>query len=231
MQTDLAARSRGPEALPESGAEINIISNGLLYQEKICYDTCMNYQIMLEETISRLNGERPGLLLHACCAPCASYCLEYLTQYFDVTVFSFNPNIMPREEYDRRLEQFEKLRIFDFGLIEGEYAQADYLDAVRGMEKEREGGARCEVCFRMRLEKTAELAAGRFDYFASTLTVSPHKNAELINRIGAELAERYAVKWLYSDFKKRDGYKRSVLLCRELDIYRQTYCGCLFEGQ
>ncbi|MBP5167089.1 MAG: epoxyqueuosine reductase QueH [Oscillospiraceae bacterium] len=186
----------------------------------------MNYRIMLDETISRLEGERPGLLLHACCAPCASYCLEYLTKYFDVTVFYFNPNIMPREEYDRRLEQFEKLRIFDFRLIEGEYSQADYLDAVRGREEDREGGARCELCFRMRLEKTAELAAGRYEWFATTLTVSPHKNADVINGIGAGLAEKYAVKWLYSDFKKRDGYKRSIQLCSELGIYRQNYCGC-----
>ncbi|MCR4772641.1 MAG: epoxyqueuosine reductase QueH [Oscillospiraceae bacterium] len=186
----------------------------------------MNYQNMLDETISALNGERPSLLLHACCAPCASYCLEYLTKHFDVTVFFYNPNIMPREEYELRLAQFEKLRIFDFKMTEGDYSPGEYLDAVKGREEDREGGARCSLCFRLRLEKTAALAAGSYDMFATTLTISPHKNAEVINGIGAELAEKYAVKWLYADFKKKDGYKRSIRLCRDLGIYRQNYCGC-----
>ena len=186
----------------------------------------MDFMKMLDDTIAGLKGARPRLLLHVCCAPCASGCLELLTKHFDVTLFYYDPNIMPREEYDLRLEQFEKLRMFDFKLIEGPYDQPAYLEAVKGREGDREGGARCEVCFRLRLEKTAELAAGSCDLFCTTLTVSPHKNAALINAIGAELAEKYAVKWLYSDFKKRDGYKRSIQLCRELGIYRQNYCGC-----
>lgn len=187
----------------------------------------MNYQAILEKTLEKHGSDRPKLLLHACCAPCSSYCLEYLADHFDITLFYYNPNIMPREEYELRLEQFEKLRRYPFRLIAGEYENDVYLAAVAGREKDREGGERCGLCFRLRLEKTAALAAGAYDYFATTLTISPHKNADTINRIGAEYGEKYGVSWLYSDFKKRDGYKRSIQLCQELGIYRQTYCGCV----
>lgn len=194
----------------------------IAYMEKI------NYRRLLEETVAGFGGEKRSLLLHACCAPCSSYCLEYLTQYFDVTLFYFNPNIMPREEYSLRLEQFEKLRVFDFELIAADYLPGEYLAAVGGLEGEREGGARCTRCFELRLEKTALLARGRYDYFGTTLTISPHKNAELINGIGARIGREYGVSWLFSDFKKKDGYKRSIELCAELGIYRQSYCGCRF---
>ena len=187
----------------------------------------MNYQEWLDRTLKSLEGRRPKLLLHACCAPCASYPLEYLSERFEITVYYYNPNIMPLEEYEKRLGEFEKLRDFPFTLVSEDWDNESYLAAVRGHESDREGGDRCGLCFRLRLEKTAEKAkAEGFDYFATTLTVSPHKNATVINTIGEELSAAYGVPWLYTDFKKREGYKRSTQLCRERDIYRQMYCGC-----
>ncbi len=187
----------------------------------------MNYQKMMEETLAGLGDRRPRLLLHACCAPCASRPLELLASRFEITVFFCNPNIMPREEFDKRLGEFEKLRRYPFRLEAAEWDNAAFLAAVRGHEGDREGGARCSLCFRLRLAVTAEKAGAEgYDFFATTLTVSPHKNADVINAIGAELSAAAGVPWLYSDFKKREGYKRSIELCRELNIYRQNYCGC-----
>ena len=189
--------------------------------------TGLNYQKMMEDTLRDLGERRPRLLLHACCAPCASWPLESLSSRFEITVFYCNPNIMPREEFDKRLGEFEKLRRYPFRLEAEPWDNAAFLAAVRGREGDREGGARCALCFRLRLRRTAEKAkAEGYDFFATTLTVSPHKNAEIINGIGAELGEALGVPWLYSDFKKREGYKRSIELCRELSIYRQDYCGC-----
>lgn len=187
----------------------------------------MNDDERMEKRLAEPGDRPPRLLLHACCAPCASYPLELLSERCEITVFYYNPNIMPREEYEKRLAQFDKLKRYPFELRAGEWDNAAYLAAVRGREGDREGGERCSLCFRLRLERAAALAkAEGFDLFATTLTVSPHKNAQLINAIGAELGETMGVEWLYSDFKKREGYKRSIELCRELDIYRQNYCGC-----
>lgn len=193
-----------------------------------------NYQLMLDKIIAQNNNNIPSLLLHSCCGPCSSYVLEYLTKHFDITVFFYNPNIYPEAEYFKRLDtQKQLLERMSFvnpvSLIEGEYDPENYLAAVRGQEEYREGGARCSTCFTLRLDKTAELAKSKgFDYFATTLTVSPHKNAQIINTLGYDLSEKYDVHWLPSDFKKREGYKRSIELSKQYDLYRQEYCGCSF---
>ena len=187
----------------------------------------MNYQEMMEKTLAALGETKPRLLLHACCAPCASRPLELLSDRLDITVYYYNPNIMPLEEYEKRLGEFEKLRRYPFRLIAAPWDNAAFLAAVRGREADPEGGRRCSLCFRLRLGAAARRAKeGGFDFFTTTLTVSPHKNAEVINTIGAELGEQWGVPWLCSDFKKKEGYKRSIELCRELGIYRQNYCGC-----
>mgnify|MGYP002579475562 FL=1 len=196
-----------------------------------------NYQKVLEETLAGLqrDGHVPSLLLHSCCAPCSSYVLEYLSDFFRITVFYYNPNIDPEEEYHKRVEeQKELIRRFParypIAFLEGSFERERYYESVRGLEQEPEGGARCEVCFRLRLEETARLAAERgMDYFTTTLSISPLKNAGLLNAIGGELAEKYRVPYLFSDFKKRGGYQRSVELSREYGLYRQDYCGCVFS--
>ncbi len=190
-----------------------------------------NYQKELDALTSGLK-DRPRLLLQACCGPCSSYVLEYMTRYFDVTVLFYNPNIRPEAEYEKRLATLKQL----LDRMPMEHAPAlwepgwrgeEFLTAVRGLEHEPEGGARCAVCFRLRLEETAKIAAERgFAWFGTTLTVSPHKNAEVINRIGESLGEKYGVVWLPSDFKKRNGYLRSIQLSKEYGLYRQEYCGC-----
>lgn len=192
-----------------------------------------NYQLLSDKIIAEVSAtnSRPTMLLHACCAPCASYVLEYLSPYFDLTVLFYNPNIYPAEEYERRLGEVRRLiGLMDCGisLIEDEYTPADYIARAAGLEGEPEGGLRCVECIGMRIERTATLAAGKFDYFATTLSISPHKNAELINTLGYATAEKYGAVWFPADFKKRGGYARSCELCREYDIYRQNYCGCSF---
>ncbi len=190
-----------------------------------------NYQKELDEVIGGLD-RRPSLLLQACCGPCSSYVLEYLTQVFDVTVYFYNPNIRPEAEYDRRLDTLKQLMAampleHPAVLLEPGWRGEEFFRAVQGLEREPEGGKRCAACFRLRLEDTVRTAAEwGFDYFGTTLTVSPHKNAPLINAIGEELAAEYGVKWLPSDFKKRNGYLRSIELSREYGLYRQVYCGC-----
>ena len=195
-----------------------------------------NYQKQMDAVVAALpEGARPRLLLHSCCGPCSSYVLEALTPHFQVTVLYYNPNIQPREEYDLRLANQRKIIAAlptpsAVEILECDYDGAAYDEAVRGLENEPEGGRRCTVCFRLRLEETARLAAERgFDWFCTTLTVSPHKDAERLNQIGAALGERYGVRYLPSDFKKREGYKRSIQLSKEYDLYRQEYCGCLFS--
>jgi len=197
-----------------------------------------NYQKALDETIARHEraGERPTLLLHACCAPCSSYVLEYLSRFFRITVFDYNPNISPAEEFRVRTEEIKRLvSEMDFPIerpevLVGRYDPERFYEAVRGHENDPEGGARCEICFRMRLTEAATAAkAGGFDYFTTTLSISPLKNAALLNAIGKELAEVYGVPYLYSDFKKRNGYKRSIELSHEYGLYRQDYCGCVFS--
>ena len=190
-----------------------------------------NYQKELDAVVARLT-DKPRLLLQSCCGPCSTYVLSYLKQYFDITLLYYNPNIQPRAEYDLRLENQRKVlaAMPEVHILECAYDGEAYNAAVRGLEGEPEGGARCTVCFRLRLEETARLAAeGKFDYFCTTLIVSPHKDATRINTIGRALGEQYGVAWLPSDFKKREGYKQSITLSRELDLYRQDYCGCLYS--
>lgn len=190
-----------------------------------------NYQKELDAVVARLT-DKPRLLLQSCCGPCSTYVLSYLKQYFDITLLYYNPNIQPRAEYDLRLENQRKVlaAMPEVHILKCAYDGEAYNAAVRGLEGEPEGGARCTVCFRLRLEETARLAAeGKFDYFCTTLTVSPHKDAARINTIGRALGEQYGVAWLPSDFKKREGYKQSITLSRELDLYRQDYCGCLYS--
>lgn len=190
-----------------------------------------NYQLDTDKTIEALSGERPTLLLHSCCGPCSSYVLEYLTQYFDVTVLFYGPNIQPEEEYFKRLEyQRRVLQHIPAKILECQYDGEAFRRAVKGLENEREGGARCTVCFALRLEETARQAAEHgFEYYCTTLTVSPHKDAQRINALGEKIGEKYGVKWLPSDFKKRGGYQRSIALSRELELYRQDYCGCTYS--
>lgn len=197
----------------------------------------MNYQKELEKVIgqNQRDGKIPKLLLHVCCAPCSSYCLEYLSNYFEITVYYYNPNISIKEEYEHRLNEEKRLVTQmpfknPVSVIEGAYDPKEFLSAVKGLGNEPEGGKRCEKCFELRLDSTARLAADMgFDYFTTTLTISPLKNAELLNTIGEAAARRRGASWLYSDFKKREGYKRSVELSREYSLYRQSYCGCVFS--
>lgn len=197
----------------------------------------INYQIELDKIINNINEKAPKLLLHSCCAPCSSYTLEYLSKYFEITVLYYNPNISPKEEFDKRFAEQERLIKAmplknEVGLICGEYDYNDFLKIAKGYEACREGGERCFRCYRMRLEKTAQLAKEKnFDFFCTTLSISPLKNSQKLNQIGLELAEQYGVKWLPSDFKKREGYKRSIELSREYDLYRQNFCGCVFSKE
>ncbi len=191
-----------------------------------------NYQLETDKIIAALGGRRPTLLLHSCCGPCSTWVLEYLTRHFEVTLLFYNPNIQPRAEYELRLAHQKKAmeNFAQAGLSICEYDGESFARAAQGLESEPEGGARCTACFRLRLgEGARRAAAGGFDFFTTTLTVSPHKDAERINDIGAELAEEHGVRFLPSDFKKREGYKRSIELARELGLYRQDYCGCLFS--
>lgn len=196
-----------------------------------------NYQKTLEQTIAfhQDRAEVPTLLLHSCCAPCSSYVLEYLSEYFEITVFYYNPNIYPDEEYWKRVEE-QKQFIERFParhkirFLEGEFQKARFYDAVRGYETIPEGGERCFRCYELRLREAATLVAGRqMDYFTTTLSISPMKNAQKLNEIGGRLAAEYGITYLYSDFKKKNGYKRSVELSREYGMYRQDYCGCIFS--
>lgn len=195
------------------------------------------YQKRLDQIIEEQvkEGRVPTLLLHSCCAPCSSYTLEYLSQYFKITVFYYNPNIYPAEEFAKRVEEQQRLiqalpAQYPISFIEGDYDSKEFYAVTKGLEKEPEGGLRCFECFRLRLEKSAILSKENgFDYFTTTLTISPLKNADKLNEIGEELAEKYGVKFLPSDFKKRGGYQRSIQLSKEYNLYRQNYCGCIFS--
>jgi predicted adenine nucleotide alpha hydrolase (AANH) superfamily ATPase len=190
-----------------------------------------NFSLMLEKTIKELDGKRPRLLLHACCAPCSSYVLEYLSEFFDITLFFYNPNISPKEEYDFRAEELRKLVSLmgldgKVSIICEKYDSAPFDNIAKGKEELAEGGARCADCYRLRLSKAARVAAeGGFDYVTTTLSISPYKNALWLNTIGAEEAEKHGVKYLFSDFKKKNGYKRSCELSEKYDLYRKSYCG------
>lgn len=196
-----------------------------------------NEQKNLDALLSRLReeGRIPTLFLHACCAPCSSYVLEYLSRYFRITVFFYNPNIYPSEENRTRADELSRLiRVLPaenpITLMEGEYDPEVFYACTKGMEALPEGGERCFVCYRLRLAEAAKITKEKgFDYFASTLSLSPYKNAKMLNAIGRELAEEYGVSWLPNDFKKRNGYKRSIELSKEYDLYRQDYCGCVYS--
>lgn len=199
----------------------------------------INYQMLLDSELSRIKAEQnvPRLLLHACCAPCSSYVLEYLTEYFDITVYFYNPNITDAAEYQKRADELSRLisilpHTNRIDLIICDHVPERFYAFTGGLESLPEGGARCFSCYRERLDATARYMAKHaeeYDYFATTLTVSPHKNAAKLNEIGAELAKSYGIRWLPSDFKKREGYKRSIELSREYSLYRQDYCGCEFS--
>ena len=187
-----------------------------------------------------LGGKSPRLFLHSCCAPCSSYCLEYLRQYFQITIFYYNPNISMPEEYRLRVEEQKRLieemnadgipGVYPIAFVEGKYDPETFFALSKGLKNCPEGGERCFLCYELRLRETAYLAKeGGFDYFTTTLTISPLKNAQKLNEIGQRMAEEYGVSWLPSDFKKKDGYKRSIELSKEFGLYRQNYCGCVFS--
>lgn len=194
----------------------------------------VNYAKLGDAEIERLKEERrrPRLLLHSCCAPCSTHCIEVLNDAFELTVFYFNPNIFPKEEYLKRAAEERRYLAEahpEIGCIVEEYDRQAFLAAARGLEREPEGGARCGKCFELRLGATAERArADGFEYFASTLTVSPHKDSALINAVGQRIGEKTGVKWLPYDFKKRDGYADSIRISARFGLYRQNYCGCEF---
>jgi len=207
-----------------------------------------NYRLILDKALEKIKSSdtRPTLLLHACCAPCSSAVIEELALYFDITLYFYNPNIYPREEYDFRLAELHRLikemsvsdaiskesalGISRIKILEGDYEPEVFFTLSRGYEKLPEGDKRCELCYNLRLASTALKAAeGGFDYFCTTLSVSPYKDAQKLNRIGSELSELYGVSYLFSDFKKRNGYKRSCELSRIFNLYRQSFCGCPFS--
>lgn len=198
-----------------------------------------NYQRELNQTIERLvkEGRVPRLLLHSCCAPCSSYVLEYLSEYFSITVFYYNPNIFPAEEYEKRVKEQEALieklpAKHRISFLEGPYEQERFFEMAKGLERVPEGGERCFRCYHLRMLEAVQMArAGGFDYFTTTLSISPLKNVHKLNEIGEKLAREYGVDYLNSDFKKRDGYKRSIELSKEYGLYRQDYCGCVYSLQ
>ena len=197
----------------------------------------INYQKILDELIEKLQKENkiPKLLLHSCCAPCSSYVLEYLSKYFRITVLYYNPNISIEEEYLHRIEEQKRLisemkTINKVDFVQGEYNPNEFFAMAKGLEDVKEGGERCFKCSELRLRETVKIALDNgYDYFTTTLSISPHKNAQKINEIGEKLSEEYGVKYLYSDFKKREGYKRSIELSKEYNLYRQNYCGCIYS--
>jgi len=200
----------------------------------------INYQRELDQLIEEIEaeGKVPTLLLHSCCAPCSSYCIEYLSQFFAITVFYYNPNIYPDEEYFHRVKEQQRF-ISEFptkhpvSFIEGDFEKDRfYSEVAKGLEKEPERGARCTKCFELRLGETAKRAAAEgMDYFATTLTISPMKDVELLNTIGAAMGERYGVEYLATEFRKKNGYLRSTQISKEYDMYRQDYCGCVYSFQ
>lgn len=190
-----------------------------------------NYQKEMERIISSFEGKKKSLLLHSCCGPCSSYVLEYLREFFDITVLFYNPNIYPREEFQKRFEEEKKLidaAFPDVKLKEIGYDENEFFEAVKGFEHLGENSARCYKCYEFRMRKAALLSKD-FDYFTTTLSISPYKNAEWINELGFKLEKEFGVKYLPADFKKKGGYQRSIELCKIYDIYRQHYCGCKFS--
>ena len=192
----------------------------------------INYQKKLDEIISSLDSKK-SLLLQVCCAPCSSYCIEYLRNYFDITILYYNPNISPIEEYNKRLEEVKRfVNSFEpsIKLLECNYDGDKFDDMAKGLEDIPEGGSRCYKCYKLRLEETARIAKeNNFDYFGTTLSISPYKNAAWLNEIGKNLEDKYNISYLYADFKKKNGYKRSIELSNKYNLYRQDYCGCIYS--
>jgi len=197
----------------------------------------VNYQLITDEIINKLTNKKttPKLLIHACCAPCSSYVIEYLSNYFEITLLYYNPNIYPEEEFIKRANELKNF-VNNFttknkvNVIISDYNYSDYNSAIKGLEDEPEGGFRCISCYLLRMEHAANYAKNNnFDYFTTSLTISPHKNSQKINEIGKVLEEKYQIKYLYSDFKKKEGYKRSCELSKQYNLYRQDYCGCIYS--
>lgn len=196
-----------------------------------------NYQKELEKVIKSLGDRRPKLLLHSCCGPCSSYVITYLNEWFDITVLYFNPSIFPTEEYEHRkavqldlIRQINEKAEHKVGFIDSDYDHGVFLKEAEGHESDPECGERCRLCYLQRLTETGRVAAeNKFEYFCSTLSVSPHKDAEVLNDLGNYVSARFMVKWLPSDFKKKEGYKRSIELSKVYNLYRQDYCGCEFS--
>ena len=196
-----------------------------------------NYYLLFEKQIKDIKEKNqvPKLLLHSCCAPCSSQVITCLTNYFDITILYYNPNIYPEEEYLKRKEEQIRLikeinKINKLDIIDCDYDNDIYEQEIKGLEQEKEGGNRCYKCFSLRLDKTAKIAkTNNFDFFSTTLTISPYKNSKLINLIGKELERKYNITWLYSDHKKKDGYKKSIELSKKYNLYRQNYCGCIYS--
>ena len=194
----------------------------------------MNYQLKLDTILEALpNYPKPKLLLHSCCGPCSSYVLEYLSHYFQITVFYYNPNITSKEEYQLRVQEQKRLIQLvypEVSFLEGNYEPEVFLQMSKGLEEEKEGGARCTKCYYLRMKETAKKAKElQFDYFTTTLSVSPYKDSTRLNQIGELLEQQYGIAYLYADFKKKNGYKRSIELSRQYHLYRQNYCGCEFS--
>ncbi|MBQ3307241.1 MAG: epoxyqueuosine reductase QueH [Bacilli bacterium] len=194
----------------------------------------MNYDYLMEEDMKNI-PEGSKLLLHACCAPCSSAVLERLSSYFQITIFYYNPNITEEDEYQKRIHELKRFvsmyqTKYKIDILEGKYEPEKWWEISKGLENEPERGKRCYKCYELRLEETAKVAEEfNFPYFCTTLTLSPHKNANWINEIGEKLDQNYKPHYLYSDFKKKNGYKRSIELSKEYDLYRQDYCGCIFS--
>ena len=193
-----------------------------------------NYSVKCENILNNLDGKKK-LLLHSCYGPCSSYVISYLTNYFDITILYYNPNIYPYDEYlKRKQEQIKLINEIDcsnnLDIMDCDYDNDLYEKCIIGLENEPERGNRCMVCYNLRMEKTAKMAKEcNYDYFCTTLSVSPYKNSEWINKIGEKLQNKYNINWLYSDFKKKDGYKQSILLSKKYNLYRQDYCGCIYS--
>ena len=196
-----------------------------------------NYYLLFEKQIENIKEKKyiPSLLLHSCCAPCSSQVITSLTNYFDITILYYNPNIYPEEEYLKRKKEQIKLineinNINKLEIIDCDYDNDIYEQEIKGLENEQEGGSRCYKCFNLRLNKTAQIAKeNNYDFFSTTLTISPYKNSKLINIIGKDLEKKYNITWLYSDHKKKDGYKKSIELSKRYNLYRQNYCGCIYS--
>ena len=186
----------------------------------------IDYNKLMQEEISSF-GDKPKLLLHCCCAPCSSAVIERIKEFFDITFYYYNPNIYPEVEFKLRKHEFEKLGV---SVVSEEYNHKEFLDVTMGMEQEKEGGTRCQICIAQRLDKTFQYALeNNFEVVTTTLSISPHKDCEFINLLGERLQEKYGIKYLHADFKKQNGYLRSIEICKELGIYRQDYCGCEFS--